>query len=155
MGIPSIWGAMEPQILVVSGNHPILKGPKPDQYPLVTPKELGSAFLITGCTYKGTFGPESPFGHPGKLARRPLCQAEKNFAWWEGKQTRGNDAVQWGFKQQIMGIQSISKDERNSGANCSCGSMQLTMFPFSKSCSIDVEGCYRWYVILLRGQVEG
>ena len=96
-----------------------------------------------------------PFGHPGKLARRPLCQAEKNFAWWEGKQTRGNDAVQWGFKQQIMGIQSISKDERNSGANCSCGSMQLTMFPFSKSCSIDVEGCYRWYGILLRGQVEG
>ena len=42
---------------------------------------------------QGTFGTESAFGHPGKLTQRPLCQAEETFAWWEGKQTGGNDAV--------------------------------------------------------------
>ena len=55
---------------------------------------------------KGTFGPEFPFGHAGKLTQRPLCQAEETFACWEGKQMRGNGGVSWGLRRLIMGIQS-------------------------------------------------
>ena len=87
-------------------NHPILRGPNSDPVPFGDPEGVGQRIFDHTMHLKGTFGPESPFGHRRKLARRPLCQAEENFAWWEGKQTRGNDAVQWGFKQQIMGIQS-------------------------------------------------
>ena len=50
---------------------------------------------------KGTFGPEFAFGHAGKLTQRPLCQAEETFAWWEGKQMRGNGAVPWGLRRLI------------------------------------------------------
>ena len=60
---------------------------------------------------KGTFDPEFPFGHAGKLTQRPLCQAEETFAWWEGKQMRGNGAVPWGLGRQIMGIQSAKIKE--------------------------------------------
>ena len=36
----------------------------------------------------------------GSLPQRPLSQAEETFAWWEGKQTRGNHAVPWALSKK-------------------------------------------------------
>ena len=115
MGIPSTWGAGNHRLWSFRDKCLLLDhAVETIQFwrdPSLTstlwwPRRSWAAHFWSQGAPKGTFGPESPFGHPAKLARRPLCQAEENFAWWEGKQTRGNDAVQWGFKQQIMGIQS-------------------------------------------------
>ena len=90
-------------------NHPIILRPNSD-HP-VTLKELGSAFLITGCTSSGHLWPGIRFWTPRELTPETTLSSRGDLCLMGRQTNTRKSCCSMGFKQEIMGIQSAKIKE--------------------------------------------
>ena len=95
-GTSSLWGTMEPQIMALKPSNF-----ETQFWPPGDPEGVGQRIFDHRMhLFRAPLARNPLLDILGSLPQRPLSQAEETFAWWEGKQTGGNDAVPWALSNK-------------------------------------------------------